>query len=213
MINDTKDTKKYVKRVALFGGAFDPVTDGHIQVAEYVAGDCDVDEVWLMPCYVSYSGKKMASGEHRLNMCRLATKHNDKIKVYGVEIEKRLSCESHMVMDIIRKENKDTTFSFVIGSDNVYNMTKMKQDPLDPLNFIVIPRKGFGDISDTKILSDIIDTLNEKGHHFRLMRDYRQNDISSTNVKKNMKCHNKNDNLCEDVVKYIEMFKLYEKLG
>ncbi|MCA9369074.1 nicotinate (nicotinamide) nucleotide adenylyltransferase, partial [Candidatus Woesebacteria bacterium] len=36
------------KRVALFGGAFDPVHNGHVQVASVVATDF-IDEVWFVP--------------------------------------------------------------------------------------------------------------------------------------------------------------------
>src|SRR4051812_6096446 len=44
-------------RVALLGGAFDPVHRGHLEVAAEVLRLGEVDEVWLMPCYEHLEGK------------------------------------------------------------------------------------------------------------------------------------------------------------
>ena len=37
-------------KVAVLGGAFDPPTNGHLQLATEIAQADDVDEVWLAPC-------------------------------------------------------------------------------------------------------------------------------------------------------------------
>lgn len=41
------------RTVALLGGAFDPITKGHIQVAQFVKKRLKhLDEVWIMPVVI-----------------------------------------------------------------------------------------------------------------------------------------------------------------
>ena len=49
------------KRVILYGGAFDPITKGHLLAAEFAIkelGD-EYDELWLMPCYQNINKEKL----------------------------------------------------------------------------------------------------------------------------------------------------------
>lgn len=59
-------------KIALFGGAFDPVTLSHVRVARRLVESGVVDRVELLPCYHSHYGKKMESGSDRVRMCQLA---------------------------------------------------------------------------------------------------------------------------------------------
>jgi hypothetical protein len=47
-------------KVALLGGAFDPIHLGHTEVAAEVLRLGGVDEVWLMPCYEHLAGTSRA---------------------------------------------------------------------------------------------------------------------------------------------------------
>ena len=77
--------------VAIFGGAFNPITVGHIGVARFVLNASKVfDEVWLMPCYEHMHGKALATPEQRLEMCRLAALVDGRIKVFDYEIKNKL---------------------------------------------------------------------------------------------------------------------------
>src|ERR1700744_3748150 len=72
-----------IMKIALFGGAFDPITTEHIRIAKHIVDGKIAEEVWLIPCYFSYHGKNMTDGEKRVEMCKIAVKEtgNDKIKV------------------------------------------------------------------------------------------------------------------------------------
>ena len=62
------------KRVAVFGGTFDPIHEGHVQLALQFARRLKLDEVLLVPTFVPPHKLKadMAAAEDRLAMCRLA---------------------------------------------------------------------------------------------------------------------------------------------
>ena len=62
------------QKIALFGGAFDPIHNGHIRLALEFARRLKLDRVLLMPSYVPPHKLRsdMAGAADRLEMCRLA---------------------------------------------------------------------------------------------------------------------------------------------
>ena len=131
------------KVVGVLGGAFDPVHDGHMDMANHLVRANHVDEVWLMP---SYSGKDFkSSAVDRYEMCRLAVTANDdtRIKVCDFEIELMLESGTVGLMDALRTvyEHK---FYFVIGTDQANNIHKWVNAAylLSRNDFIVVRRPG-----------------------------------------------------------------------
>ena len=63
-----------MKKMALFGGTFDPIHSSHVSMARRLADVLGLDAVLLMPTYVPPHKirEHMASPQHRLEMCRLA---------------------------------------------------------------------------------------------------------------------------------------------
>src|SRR5690606_6458302 len=63
-------------RVALFGGSFDPVHLGHVEIARLAVARLALDQVRFLPCRVSphkTGGPPPAAADDRLAMLRLAT--------------------------------------------------------------------------------------------------------------------------------------------
>jgi nicotinate-nucleotide adenylyltransferase len=63
------------QRIALFGGTFDPVHDGHLHLAALAQAALCLDQVRFIPCQISphKTGSRPASAEDRLEMLRRAT--------------------------------------------------------------------------------------------------------------------------------------------
>lgn len=135
-------------KVALFGGAFDPITTGHIQVAKYVLDTAvEFDEVWMVPCYEHLYGKKMTPAEDRLAMVELACKCDGRLKCSDYEVKHQLAGETyHFVKRLMAEQyaNKRYNFSYIIGMDNAnsfdkwYNFAYLEK----AIRFVVVPRKG-----------------------------------------------------------------------
>ena len=135
-------------QVAILGGAFDPITRGHIQVAQLVLNQSMVfDEVYLMPCYNHVYNKKMESPTRRLEMCEIAAKVDGRIKVFDYEIANKFSGETYNLAKRLLedKKYKDThSFSFIIGLDNANTFDSwVNYEELERLvRFVVVPRTG-----------------------------------------------------------------------
>jgi nicotinate-nucleotide adenylyltransferase len=135
-------------KVAIFGGAFNPITLGHIQTAQFILNTSrEFDEVWLMPSFKHMYNKNMVSPEHRLNMCEIASKVDGRIKVFPYEIDNQLSGSTYNFVKRLKEEKKLTekhNFSLIIGMDNANTFDKwVNYNELDRLiQFVVIPRTG-----------------------------------------------------------------------
>lgn len=135
-------------KVAILGGAFDPVTNGHIACAQHVLNEAkEFDEVWLMPCLQHMYNKDMAGTEHRLAMCRLAAAPDKRISVSNYEIKNRLSGETYQLMKRLFEEGFSKNkydFSFIIGLDNALTFEKWVNFRYleKHVRFVVVPRAG-----------------------------------------------------------------------
>ncbi len=137
------------KQVAIIGGAFDPITRGHAQIAGLViSAGIGIDEVWFMPCYRHAFDKRMESSGHRLAMCRIASKAIPQAKVCDYEIRKRFVGGTYFLMRDLLEEDfvkGKCELSLVIGMDNANCFqTWIEHERLARLvRFIVVPRKGY----------------------------------------------------------------------
>ena len=87
-------------KVGFYGGAFDPITKGHLNIARDLINNQVVDQVIFLPCYYSYSDKKMESGEDRLKMIQMSIDTlgmGDKIKVSDFEIKNQITGDSFII--------------------------------------------------------------------------------------------------------------------
>jgi nicotinate-nucleotide adenylyltransferase len=60
------------RRIALYGGSFNPPHVAHQMAVLYVMETQPVDQVWIVPTYVHpFADKVLATFEHRVAMCKL----------------------------------------------------------------------------------------------------------------------------------------------
>ena len=135
-------------KVAILGGAFNPIHISHIQVAKLVLNAIgEFDEVWLMPAYNHLYNKNMINPEHRLKMCEIASKNDNRIKVFNYEIINKLKGETYYFFKKLKEEKELTEkyqFSMIIGLDNANTFDKwVNYQELERMTqFVVVLRTG-----------------------------------------------------------------------
>ncbi len=69
-----------LKRMGVFGGAFDPPHLGHLALVETALSQLQLDELRVVPTGSAWhKARTLSSAEHRLNMARLAFGHLPKV--------------------------------------------------------------------------------------------------------------------------------------
>ena len=151
----------------LFGGSFDPIHKGHIEIIKQAS---KLDEVIVLPNYLNpLKNSFSAPADMRLKWIKEALKDIKNVKVSDFEIKQNKPCYT---IDTIKhfKQFYDK-ISFVIGADNLKTLDKWKNiDELKKLvEFIVvtrdnIPIKGYQTINiDIPISStEIRNNLDDK---------------------------------------------------
>jgi nicotinate-nucleotide adenylyltransferase len=183
-------------KIAVLGGAFNPVTLGHTQVARCVlSAVAGLDQVWLMPCYRHMYNKEMVPATHRTAMCRIACSDLEAVKVSEYEINARIETGTYNVMKSLLSEpgySRGCEFFLIIGQDNANTFNKWIQyDLLEKLvSFIVIPRQG--------IARDPAVDWYLKPPHVYLDRERPVMEVSSTLVRSLLA-----ENRTEEALKYI----------
>jgi len=150
-INRRKEQYKTLGRkikVALYGGAFDPIHIGHIQTAQFVLNTSnEFDEVWILPCFHHMYNKDMVSAKQRLEMCEIAIQIDKRIKVFDYEIRNKFFGETYYLVKRLKEEKElmeTHQFSMIIGQDNANSFSSwVNYEELERLmRFVVIPRLG-----------------------------------------------------------------------
>lgn len=192
-------------KVAIFGGAFNPIGKHHIEIANSLL--FIFDEVWITPCYKSITGKVLEDSEHRLKMCKLAIENNgkDKIKLCEFEIKNKLFDESSIILEnfLTSHSNFNRRFYFIIGIDNALTINTWKdwEKLIKLIPFVVIPRKGYN--------FDGYSWFTEAPHIY--LKNIEENDLSSTKIRNDLMKNNTSDLLDADILKYVSDHNLYVK--
>ena len=175
-------------RYGVFGAACDPITIGHLVTMDIVMDRRKLDGMILVPSSDKRRDKKRAltSNEHRLNMINLAIADNDNIQVNTIEME-AVGWETYTyeTMKKLEKEYPNDEIFFVMGADNLMNITKWHkgQELIENNQFIVMGREGY-DMSDI-IAKDSF--LIKHEHHFDCLSKGVNIETSSTLIRSRMR--------------------------
>ena len=192
------------KKIGLFFGTFDPIHNGHIEVAQYIVDNCFSDEVWLLITPQNPEKKyiKISNFDDRFKMAEIATNRIDKVKPSKVEQNLPIPNYSIDTLKHISEKFKNYEFSLVIGQDNFekLNSWKSHEKIIENYKILIYPRLGSDKKAEIGKLKNIIHL---KGATV---------DISSSQVREKIKNKNLGKNyLNKDVLNFIIENNLYEK--
>ena len=108
-----------MRNIAVFGGSFNPVHNGHIALAQKMRDKFSLDEIILIPTFQTplKDNTPMVSPEHRLNMLRLAFKSIDYVQVSDIEIKREGKSYTVDTLSEIVKKYPDDKLHFIVGAD------------------------------------------------------------------------------------------------
>ncbi len=216
-----------MKRIAFYGGSFDPIHRGHLKIASELTKSFKLDEFVFVPAFHAphKSSSKPTSAYHRYTMLALATRNQPKIRVTKMELDAPERPYTIETLTKILEEHPEDKIYFVMGADSWEEITTWKEweKILTIVNIIVVTRPsykiGFSHITE-EIRQMIVDTRSNTGHienqkpetkNQIYITDAVQMDISSTDIRGSVH-KNKNDwetGVSSEVTKYIKKYYLY----
>jgi len=138
-----------LNKIVIFGGSFDPIHKGHIDIIRRLL--CEFDKVIVVPNFMSPHKKnhEYADAQHRLKMIEIALHEEGlsgkNIELCTYEIDKEGTSYSIDTVRFLQEKNKNAQLYFCIGSENLAALDTWKSfDSLNKLvKFFVIPRPNF----------------------------------------------------------------------
>ena len=109
----------------IFGGGFDPIHLGHINMA-LVARDTLKGEVIFVPAKVAIWKEESISEEHKLNMLKLAIAQYDGFSIDAFELEQKEQPRSYQTVEYFKKKYPNDKLFFLIGQDQANAFEKWK---------------------------------------------------------------------------------------
>ncbi|MGN0596125.1 MAG: nicotinate (nicotinamide) nucleotide adenylyltransferase [Ruminiclostridium sp.] len=113
-------------KVGIFGGSFNPVHCGHINMAKGAADLLKLDKVLVMPTANSPHRETAATPfEDRMEMCRLAFADDKRFEIS--DFEKKLGGKNYTILTLRALKEvypKDTMFYLLIGGDMLFYFKK-----------------------------------------------------------------------------------------
>jgi len=134
-------------KTGLYGGTFNPIHNGHIQLSQALLDMRLIDEMWLLvsPQNPFKVNQKLLDDNARLQLARLAVKDIPNLTVSDYEFH--LPRPSYMVhtLEHLRNEFPEREFILIIGADNWerFPMWYKSEEILAHHKVIVYPRTGY----------------------------------------------------------------------
>jgi nicotinate-nucleotide adenylyltransferase len=194
------------KRIALYGGTFDPVHAGHLEVARRVSQLFEIEKVVFIPAQLAPHkvGRPVTEPIHRYAMLVLATQDDPRLVVSTFELEapnRRYTVDT--VGEFQRMLGDDTELFFIMGADSWSEITTWRdwERLLKMTNHIVVTRPGYEVAPAPEGLGDRIS-----------FTDAVMKDISATNIRRLASAgrHEElKDLVPQTVANYIKKYQIY----
>ena len=141
-------------RVAVLGGSFDPIHQGHLMMAKTVLKKKLADEVWFMPAAKNpLKERRVSDFDVRAKMVKAATAPYRKMKCCTLENELPYPSYTINTVKALKKLYPEIEFSWIIGEDQAEQLHQWKDiDELKTLiHFLVFERNGSAEKTDDLI--------------------------------------------------------------
>ena len=114
------------QKIGVFGGAFNPVHNGHINLALHYLNELELDKILFIPTASPphKSDDDFAPKEDRINMLSLAISSFDKFEISDIEFKLTGKSYTYLTLSELKKIYKNAEFYLIIGADQMLHFDK-----------------------------------------------------------------------------------------
>jgi nicotinate-nucleotide adenylyltransferase len=216
-------------RIALYGGTFDPVHVGHIEIARRVSQLFEIEKVIFIPAQMAPHkiGRPVTEPIHRYAMLALATQDDPQLSISTFELD---APDRRYTVDTLahfqRALGEATELFFIMGADSWSEITTWREWErlLTMTNHIVVTRPGYQPTTDhVGPISERIIDLRKRQSDLRkssakhiFFTDVVMRDVSATGIRQ-LASEGRTEELTEllpsPVLEYIKKYGIYRELN
>jgi nicotinate-nucleotide adenylyltransferase len=217
------------KRVALYGGTFDPVHLGHLEIARAVSELFEIQKVLFIPALIAphKQTRVVTPAIHRYAMLALATQHDPQLFVSTFELDvpdRRYTVDT--VAHFQSTFGDSSELFFIMGADSWSEITTWREwkKLLTMTNHIVVTRPGYdvnvGNINrclqdrivDLRFAQDPKTIVQNVGVKGIFVTDVVMKDISATEIRRAANEDRFADlanQVPQPVIEYMKKYRIY----
>ncbi len=211
-----------MKRIAYFGGTFDPIHNGHLSIGRSLTKLFDLDRFYFLPAFHAphKPDSPPTSAYHRYAMLCLATQAERELAVSTLELDRREKRYTVDTLPELHALHPDSKVFFVMGADSWMDILTWREweKVLLSSDHIVVTRPGydigFGHVSDA-VRERIVDLRGGSPGGSEDKRIYITDavlyDTSATELREDLSDGrlDREDDIPAEVANYIEKYELY----
>ena len=200
-----------MKKIAIFGGTFNPVHVEHVLTAVAAVKELNLDKIFIVPTFLPpHKNVPLASGADRINMLKIAFKENaelvKKTEISDYEIAKGGKSYSFITAEYFKNEYPDAELFMIIGGDMLKDFKTWKNPEriLACADIAVVLREGYS-----------VDIAAEREYFKKTFKkdftvlNYVGKDVSSTEIRTRLAFGIKPDGISDSVFSYIKENNVY----
>ncbi len=198
-------------KIGILGGTFDPIHNGHIEVALTALHQFELDEVWLMPAkYPPHKQQKEITGDHqRITMLYLAVEEHPELQVSLFEYERQELSYTADTLRLLKEQYPDDVFYYIMGEDSLKSLPKWYQPQEIVRRAVILVASREPESDSVRKLANMRRQEFEADVH---VLNVPWNPVSSTEIRRRVACCEEiNDLVPESVGEYILEQGLYSE--
>ena len=198
-----------MKKIAVLGGTFNPIHNGHLNLALNAKKELSLDKVFFVPTNISphKDNEVILDANTRLEMCRLAIQDYQYFEVSDIEILRQGISYTYQTLSVLKKNFPYDKIFLIVGADMFMTLESWKNtEKIFELSVICTVARGAYDIEK---LNDHAKILKSFGAEIYIL-NITECTISSTEVRDRvLKKQKISDLVPTRVEEYILKNKLY----
>ena len=133
--------------IGLYFGSFNPIHVGHLIIANHIAYNSDLKQVWFVvsPQNPIKKSESLLNEYHRLHLIKSAIDGENKLRANSVEFGLPKPSYTVDTLAYLKEKYPNHRFSIIMGSDSFQNLNKWKNYSVIVNNYplIIYKRPGF----------------------------------------------------------------------
>ncbi len=135
-----------------YGGTFDPIHQGHLQLALFVVDYCQLEQLELLPCHIPpHRAAPGSQSQHRAAMVKIAIADSPQLLLNELELRKDSPSFTVETLSALKKQYPNDNLCFLIGMDSLCSLTQWHQyqQIFKLAHLLVLQRPGYSsDLGD-----------------------------------------------------------------